>query len=595
MRRFFRLVFWIVLAAMPVPAALASFDSSRAWFETMADHERAGTQADLILLGHYQFLVDGQFGRATFDALGAFQTSQGGTGTGVLSASEQAALRRLAGRVGDRLGLEAVSDRPGHVEMSIPVRLLPLRTLGGTGTTYASADGEFSLETMHASLAGQSFSGLFHATVRRDDDRTVTYRTYGERRFVVSGTMGDQSYYTMFVNAGAEAVGYTLAWGSAYQVEGRLTSVWLASHFTPHGTLPPDEELGKTTGAPPPSLRGAFDLPPDQPEIIALNTEIDGVTPRDLDRAMAARPEARILVLNSPGGAVDSALVLAQEVRRRGLKTYVPPSMGCYSACAYIFFAGSDRQADGELGVHQISTDVADLVLAQATLGDVLDALHEFGVRQQVISHMLRTPPEDMYVFSALELRELGINRGEPITLAVNGEDDGLEGSASPSGAFVELASQTDRAEAERSLAYASGRWSGLFGQARLAIERTPDGVFRVRLGLVSLPRANTICAAIKAEGGGCFVRPGGESPPRAPKLASVSETQADVSRTCSGNRVRACASCASCRAAHSSRRRHRGTCASSCRGSSSCRQSRPGSSSSMTGRSCWGCRRTAC
>lgn len=173
-----------------------------------------------------------------------------------------------------------------------------------------------------------------------------------------------------------------------------------------------------------------------------------------------------------------------------------------------MFFAGADRQAEGELGVHQISADVADLVLAQTTLGDVLDALQAFGVHQQVISHMLRTPPDDMYVFSATELGELGILSGDPLTLTVAIAQP-VQPPNTGGGAFVQLSSQSNAGEAERSRAYVEGRWSALFGEARPEVE-TSGEIFRVRLPTPSLERANAICAAIKADGGGCYVTSGG-------------------------------------------------------------------------------------
>jgi hypothetical protein len=194
------------------------------------------------------------------------------------------------------------------------------------------------------------------------------------------------------------------------------------------------------------------------------------------------------------------------------MRTYVPEGMGCYSACAYVFFAGENRVADGELGVHQVSQDVADIVLTQITIGDILDALDEFGVQHQVISYMLRTPPEDMYVFSPLELAELGINRGAPIHVAITPAPP-LPDPDQPAGttaAFVQLSSQSSRSEADRSLAYVKDKWGGLFGDAHPEIEAAPGEIFRVRLPLGSLERANSICAAIKAGGGGCYVTTAG-------------------------------------------------------------------------------------
>jgi len=507
MRIAIRLLFWLLLLWAPT-TAYASFDDSKIWFDRLSSEERSATQTDLILLGHYQYLVDGRFGRGTFDAIAAFQKSQGRSGTGVLTEFERRSLRNLASQVDTKLGIELVSDTPARVAMMIPLRLLSVRSPTDAGTSYVSEDGEFSLETMHVSLSDQSFEALFDAMTSPDPERSVTYRTYGAGRFVVSGKIGDYSFYTMFVSAAGEAVGYSLAWGKGYDSEGAITSVYLASHFTPFSNLPAPDEIKKaegTAGAPP---RSAFSLPEDQPELIVFNADITDTTSTEFERALEARPDVRVVALNSPGGSVDSALQVAYEIRKRGLTTFVPRDMGCYSACAYIFLAGVDRQAEGELGVHQISAEIADLVFAQTTLGDVLDALEAFGVQQQVISHMLRTPPDDMYVFSRAELADLGIESGDPLAMAV-AVAPAAETLRTGGAAFVQLSSQSSATEAERSRVYVEGRWSTLFGETRPEVETSGD-IYRVRLPMPSMERANAICAAIKADGGGCYVTSAG-------------------------------------------------------------------------------------
>lgn len=511
MQHAFRLVVWLLLLWAPGGLAHASFDDSRIWFDRLSESERAATQLDLLLVGHYQYLIDGKFGRGTFDAIAAYQQSQGRAGTGVLTDFERRKLRNLAGKVDDELGMEPVSDSTARVAMRIPARLLSVRSPTDAGTSYVSEDGEISLETMHASLADQSFEQLFEAMVSPDPERIVTYRNYGAGRFVVSGRIGDYSFYTMFVSTGAEAVGYSLAWGEKYQRLGSISSVYIASHFTPMANLPdPPPRLRKARGTAGERPRSAFVLPEGQPEVILLSADITETTAADFERALADRPGARIVALNSPGGSVDAALKVATEINRRGLTTFVPRDMGCYSACAYIFFAGAGRQVEGELGVHQISADVADLVLAQTTLGDVLDALQQFGVRQRVISHMLRTPPDDMYVFSTDELGELGILSGEPIdvtlatALAAGGPATPL-----PETTYVQLSKLSSAREAERSRDYAQNRWGKLFGESRPEVHAAGE-TFDVRVPAPSLERANAICAAIKSDGGGCYVASGG-------------------------------------------------------------------------------------
>ena len=508
MRAALLLLVWLLCT----PVAFAAFDDSKVWFEDLSEAVRTDTQTDLLLAGHYAFLIDGQFGRGTFDAITAFQRSQGKPDTGVLTVPELRVLNALAAKVNTDWGMDLVTDRDAAVELILPTRLLTERQATESGTSYFSRDSEFSLETMHKPLSEVSFEDLFAELVAPDPERQVTYQNFGDERFVVSGRIGAYSYYTMFEKAGSEAIGYSLAWGSAYETQGAITSVFLASHFTPLSLVPPGDEMKTETGGETAS-RGAFVLPEDRPDVLVLNADITATTPDEFITALAARPEARILVLNSPGGGVDSALQMAREIRSRGMSTYVAPDMGCYSACAYMFFAGVDRRADGELGVHQISAEIADLVLAQTTLGDLLDALEEFGVAQPVISHMLRTPPEEMYVFTPQQVAEYGINRGAPIAVTVT-IDQPIDEPAQPADgavtAFVQLASQQSAAEAQRSLAYATDRWASVLGEAKPEIETADLGsagkVYRIRVPAPSIERANTICAAIKSDGGGCYV-----------------------------------------------------------------------------------------
>lgn len=504
MRNVLRLVVWLLLLWAPAGLAHASFDDSRVWFDRLSEADRSNTQADLILLGHYEYLVDGKFGRGTFDALAAFQKSQGRSETGVLTDMERRRLRDMAAKVDGELGIEPVTDGEARVSMRIPARLLSVRSATESGTSYVTEDGEMSLETMHASLADQSFEQLFDVMTSPDPERVVTYRNFGAGRFVVSGRIGDYSFYTMFVSSNGEAVGYSLAWGKDYERQGAITSVYIASHFTPMANLPDQPPaLRKAEGTAGQQPRSAFVLPEDHPDVIFLSADITESTAADFDRALAARPDVRIVALNSPGGSVDAALKAAFEISKRGLKTFVPRDMGCYSACAYMFFAGADRQAEGELGVHQISAEVADLVLAQTTLGDVLDALQLFGVRQPVISHMLRTPPDDMYVFTRSELADLGIVHGDAIDLVLTAASE--TSTAVPGAAYVQLSSLSSESDAERSRAYAESRWATLFGSDKPEV-KPADSTFDVRVATPSIERANAICAAIKADGGGCFV-----------------------------------------------------------------------------------------
>lgn len=124
------------------------------------------------------------------------------------------------------------------------------------------------------------------------------------------------------------------------------------------------------------------------------------------------------IVLNSLGGNVEEGLNIAGTVFDKGIKTYIPKGYECYSACSFIFLAGSEKYALGELGVHQaayaddISKEKAAIgavtTVSQLTTADILLRLGEFNTPRFVEQRMLRTAPEDMYVFNEKELNKLG-------------------------------------------------------------------------------------------------------------------------------------------------------------------------------------------
>lgn len=146
------------------------------------------------------------------------------------------------------------------------------------------------------------------------------------------------------------------------------------------------------------------------PNVLLLNGPIDIRTPLAFRRALAANPAVKAIVLNSEGGSVQSGLLVAEEVFERKLSTLIFPSGQCLSACSFIYFAGWSRLNEGALGVHQISGG-ADLQTAQLNLSDILEVLGKYDVPGEVVTRMLRTPPDEMYIFSEAEVARLGINR----------------------------------------------------------------------------------------------------------------------------------------------------------------------------------------
>lgn len=156
---------------------------------------------------------------------------------------------------------------------------------------------------------------------------------------------------------------------------------------------------------------GPFIIQDGATAIILLDGEITTRSALDFRRVLAAAPNAKTLALNSPGGDTTTALLIADDIYTRSMKTIIPAGAECHSACAYIFMAGAERSALGELGVHQISGPEDDMASAQTAIADVIDFLVRFGTPPEVMSIMFRTPPDDMHAFSADEIARLGIER----------------------------------------------------------------------------------------------------------------------------------------------------------------------------------------
>ncbi len=137
--------------------------------------------------------------------------------------------------------------------------------------------------------------------------------------------------------------------------------------------------------------------------------EIDSRTPLAFSRLAEEVELIENLFLSSPGGNVYAAILVARDVDRLGLTTVISEDSECLSACSFIYFAGKERFADGELGIHQISSEDPDLVAAQLAVSDISELLDEFSVPNEVFLIMLRTPPDSMYVLTPSELSRLGL------------------------------------------------------------------------------------------------------------------------------------------------------------------------------------------
>lgn len=468
---------WYLLAIFAylamATASRADFELSRSWFVDLGDEDRIALQTDLTLAGFYDAIIDGAFGPSTYRALTEFQEWNGDPKTGVLTEAAIRSLSRASQSVVDELDLQIVQDEGGKLEIAVPRALLPDTSPTSVGTAYTRPDGLMRLDTVRQANSVQSFEDLYYQLSTQNTRRKVTYQTFRDGYFVVSGVLDGEFFYTLMFAEGDQTTGFTLRWTERYRKQGSIVSLFLASFASPWDagvapTTPIEADVAPSQVLPASDSEaiiriGNFLVSRETPGVIGFRGDIGPSTPLDFRRAVRAAGTPKLLMLASDGGYVSSALLLAYEVRELGLATYVLPDTGCYSACAFVFFAGTERQVDGALGVHQVWGDDTDASAAQTVVSDILEAFTDFGVRQEVTSVMLRTLPHDMYVFSSTELRQWGIQSGNPLSIVSAGNQ-----VASPPGiAVVPSPKVSDDQTAERTVPI----WQGNTLSAILARE----------------------------------------------------------------------------------------------------------------------------
>ena len=146
-------------------------------------------------------------------------------------------------------------------------------------------------------------------------------------------------------------------------------------------------------------------------------------TPRWPNRHSRAlnRINGKITVwLNSPGGNLFAGMQLGRIIRKHGAWTYIinyrtllPGE--CYSACAMAFLGGVYRFNDNgaRYGVHRASlrggSPTGGVDVGQHLSAAVANYIREMGVDARLLTLWMKAGPDQMYVVSQKEARDLGV------------------------------------------------------------------------------------------------------------------------------------------------------------------------------------------
>jgi hypothetical protein len=130
--------------------------------------------------------------------------------------------------------------------------------------------------------------------------------------------------------------------------------------------------------------------------------------------ATAKYPKAQLyFVLNSPGGALQTAVQMGQIIEKDRLPVVVPANAMCASACFLILAASHTKYVSpsAHVGVHSAAeaTPGNETEGSKAVTTDFARILSQLGVPSEIIGRLVETPPGAMYWLTPEELMTMGV------------------------------------------------------------------------------------------------------------------------------------------------------------------------------------------
>lgn len=162
---------------------------------------------------------------------------------------------------------------------------------------------------------------------------------------------------------------------------------------------------------------GSFFVTERVPNVVFYFGDVAEGDSFDFRKILRSNESADTLVLVSNGGSVYEALQISGIIHDNNIRTYIPPYSTCASACSFAYFAGRERIANGDLGVHQFSSNssAGTEEIAQYTVSEIISFLNSFNVPPFVFEKMFETDPSQMYFFDEDEKRKIQIpSEAEP-------------------------------------------------------------------------------------------------------------------------------------------------------------------------------------
>lgn len=127
------------------------------------------------------------------------------------------------------------------------------------------------------------------------------------------------------------------------------------------------------------------------------------------------------LELNSPGGDVNSAILIGALAREEELTAVVKETSVCASSCVLILAGAPYRHVSGRVGIHRpyLSDDKAATPFQQKkqqeSIGNFIERfLRSVNIDPDLFKRMARIPPDEVLWLDDSELQRYGLNQDDP-------------------------------------------------------------------------------------------------------------------------------------------------------------------------------------
>lgn len=128
-----------------------------------------------------------------------------------------------------------------------------------------------------------------------------------------------------------------------------------------------------------------------------------------VEQILRAAPQAHLLVLDSYGGRLAEARILAHVVEAHGMDTHVEKL--CASACTYVLLAGRHRTVApmARIGFHQPSITGADPTMMGGETEKMLDYYRAAGLPEGFVQRISHTPASSVWYPTLHELQAANV------------------------------------------------------------------------------------------------------------------------------------------------------------------------------------------